>query len=50
LLADEINSVLSTPAMKIKAEELSLVMKKENGVQAAVNLIHEYFCKKENLV
>jgi sterol 3beta-glucosyltransferase len=44
LLANEIRIVLNTPEMKLRAEELSQIMKNENGVKKAVEFIEGYFC------
>ena len=47
-LANEIKTVLVKPEMKMIAEYYSQIMKNENGVNKAVELIEEYFCKKSS--
>ncbi len=42
-LASAIRSVLDSPVMKKRAEELSTVMQTENGVKKAVELIEKHF-------
>lgn len=45
-LAREIKTVLTSPEMKKKAQALSAIMQKENGVQKAVELLEDRFIKK----
>jgi UDP:flavonoid glycosyltransferase YjiC (YdhE family) len=43
-LAKAIKTVLDDPGMKKRAEDLSKIMLKENGVQTAVELIEKHLC------